>query len=619
MALTLLAPLSALAAPEVWFKVRMPNITLISALSKEETQEWAVELHQFEDGICYVFKIDPRSLSHLSVIAFRSDRALTPFKPLKNGRPIPIGGLFCRSEFLNVAGVSDEIGDEGRRALYHEATHWITLSGDSEIPLWLAEGLAEAYSTFSLKGATFTFGAPMLGHIALLRSGRWIPILQLLSTGSAALNYSDTDRTTVFYAESWLACHYLIFGDTSGAGLKDIVRYEEAGSSGNPDDAFRAAFGSTPADFEKFLKAYLSKGSYRLFSGTFRRPEIEREIQLEPATKADVDQAKAELLIGAGRVPEARAILQKLLTADPKRGRVLALLGLADLIDGHIVIMGGLGSERQTAMPEMVSDVLRESAIRHLDAAVSLGESDEETLLAAAEAISMGKNQMERISGVTDMGAAESRQAADLYERAAKENPSSVRAARGLAGIMGALDPVTDVDAKAMGAAAGLFPKDPAVAIGAASLDIRAAPRAAGERRLEALVQGSPALSPELSRYARNLLENAVKLDRMDRLNELLSASRYAEALPLLDDEILRASPAERSMLEATRKKTRCAMDMARLVDWLNDGRIEDALPELRAIAADPSLAPFSQEAAQILQKIADINSRNAVDRRDNN
>jgi hypothetical protein len=72
-------------------------------------------------------------------------------------------------------------------------------------------------------------------------------------------------------------------------------------------------------------------------------------------------------------------------------------------------------------------------------------------------------------------------------------------------------------------------------------------------------------------------------------------------------------------MLESTRKMARCAMDMARLVDWLNDGRFEEARPELQAIAADPSLAPLNLQAAQILQKIAEANSQSAVPHRDSN
>ena len=617
--LALMLPVSASAAPEVWFKVRMPNITLFSDLSREETQAWAVELHQFEDGMCYVFKIDPHSLSPLTVVVFRSDRALTAFKPLKDGRPVKIGAFCSRIQFSNIAGVSDEAGDEGRRALYHEATHWITLSGDSDMPLWMAEGLAEAYSTFSMKGDTFTFGAPLPSHDMLLRSWRWIPIPQLLATDAGALNYSDSNRTTIFYAESWLACHYLVFGDQFGSGIKGIERYLDARGSTNPEEAFADAFGFTTAEFETRLRTYLAHGKYRPIAGIFRRPETERDIHLEPASKLDVDQAKAELLLGAGRVSEARARLLEVLAADPSRGRVKALLGLADLIDGQLVRIAGLGSQMELLTPQVVSDELRESAIRNLNGAIAMGESDQGILLTAAETIAVGKNQMERISGVTGLETDEARRAADLCERATKANPSSLRAARLLGGLMGALDPVTDADARTIRAATLRFPADPLVGIGAAVPAIRQAPREGGEMQLEALLNGPPALPSGLSHYARGLLEDARKLDRMDRLNELLGASRFDEALPLLDDEIRRASPAERPMLESTRKMARCAMDMARLVDWLNDGRFEEARPELQAIAADPSLAPLNLQAAQILQKIAEANSQSAVPHRDSN
>ncbi len=616
MLLALLASVSAWAKPEVWFKVQMPKITLISALSRDETQEWAAELHQFEDGICFAFKIPTSSLSPLTVVAFRSDRELSAYKPLKNGRPIEISGYFARTEFSSVAGVSGELGPEDRRALYHEATHWITYSGDADLPLWLAEGLAEAYSTFSLKGDTFTFGTPLAGHVLLLNSGHWIPIPKLLASGPGAINYSDSDRTSAFYAESWLACHYLVFADTTGAGVSHIRNYLEARTSGDPDDAFRAAFGFSPGEFEALLRSYLAKGRYRLVRGRFVRPDAERAIHLDLATGVEVDLAKAELLLGAGRVSEARVRLMEILAVDPKSGGARKFLGLADLMDGNMVRMHGLASPDKWEVPGTVSEEFRESAINNLDEAVKLGETDMETVLLAAEAVTMGRNQKQDSSGIGDLGTARTRHAADLFELVANGHPTSLRAARGLGGILGALDQITDMDARAMRAAATSFPHDPLVATGAAIVDIQSVPRETGEKELNAVLQHSPPAPKDVADYARQILDGARKLDRMDRLNELLAHERYDEAISMLDAEIQNSSFGERPMFEGMKRLAACAKDMARLVDWINDGRIEEARPELKAMAANASLAPYNREAAQILQNVADVVKQDGTGRR---
>jgi hypothetical protein len=194
-----------------------------------------------------------------------------------------------------------------------------------------------------------------------------------------------------------------------------------------------------------------------------------------------------------------------------------------------------------------------------------------------------------------------------MFERVAKEHPASLRAARGLGGILGALDPVSDADVSAILTMARNFPNDPLVSIGSAIVEIRSSPREDGERKLNAVLQISPPVSPEIADYARVLLDSAMKLDRMERLTKLLNAGRFDEGIPLLDAEIRNADPRDRPMLEKMRRMAGCGRDLEKLVDLVNNGRVEEARPGLEAIAADGSLAPYDHEAAQFLQRLAGI------------
>jgi len=140
----LLLSAGSLGAKEAsWTRLDAQNFVILSEVSEEETRSWAIEFDQFHRGLGKVLKINESLLQPVTVVLFRSQGALRPYKPLEKGKPANIDGLFVRSSLGNfIEAAADSEDDETRRLIFHEGVHWMTNVSDTPLPLWLDEGLA---------------------------------------------------------------------------------------------------------------------------------------------------------------------------------------------------------------------------------------------------------------------------------------------------------------------------------------------------------------------------------------------------------------------------------------------------------------------------------------------
>ena len=147
--------------------------------------------------------------------------------------------------------------------MFHEYTHLLVRNAARSIPVWLNEGLAEYYSTYALEsgGTRAHIGRPIAHHVELLRE-RFMPLSQLIAVDTASALYNEGERRSIFYAEAWALTHYLMIEMPKGPAA--INTYAAGIARGQrPDDAFRAAFGIGPADFELELRRYVQRSAFR--------------------------------------------------------------------------------------------------------------------------------------------------------------------------------------------------------------------------------------------------------------------------------------------------------------------------------------------------------------------
>ena len=112
------------------------------------------------------------------VIVFPSERAFTPFKPIFQGKPVAIAGLFLRGQDANYIAVVADSNQDGLRVVFHEYTHLVVSNVMGNIPAWLSEGLAEYYSTYEVSagGREAVLGRPIAQHLQRLQDTRLLKL-----------------------------------------------------------------------------------------------------------------------------------------------------------------------------------------------------------------------------------------------------------------------------------------------------------------------------------------------------------------------------------------------------------------------------------------------------------
>jgi tetratricopeptide (TPR) repeat protein len=334
VALAALATPAAAAEPR-WTMVRTPSLTVIGDQSPNALRDVAVQIEQFRSVVAGLIHNADRPLSLPTIVFVVGDRkAMQPFVPLYNGKPMEVSGYFQGGADANVMLLSLQGFDEAASVIFHEYTHLLVRNAVRSIPTWLNEGLAEYYSGYTLEGGgkAAVIGRPLAHHVLLLRE-RYMPLAELLAVDRESPLYNEGSKRSIFYAESWALTHYAMTQMPDGPAA--VNRYSALIAEGMaPNDAFREAFGSTPVAFDKQLRTYVRQ---LLFNA--RRVEFtDRMTVPAPGPPRTMTAGEANAWLGdlqrrVHREVEAKARIEGAMTADPSAPIAHAALGLLRLTE----------------------------------------------------------------------------------------------------------------------------------------------------------------------------------------------------------------------------------------------------------------------------------------------
>src|SRR5207253_7070902 len=164
----LLLARSAFAADK-WLSIHSKNFQLVGNASEAEIRRVGRTLEEFRTALAMMFpKMDQTSPVPVTVIVFRNDESMKPFKPLYQGQPSNALAFFQPGEDVNYIAVTATLASPN--IVLHEYVHFLLRENIGSLPLWISEGLAECYSTFDLNGKQneFTIGRAPEAHIATL-------------------------------------------------------------------------------------------------------------------------------------------------------------------------------------------------------------------------------------------------------------------------------------------------------------------------------------------------------------------------------------------------------------------------------------------------------------------
>jgi tetratricopeptide (TPR) repeat protein len=331
----LMSWVSAPAAAEVkpqkgWLGLQSANFYVIGDAGEGTLRQVTRQLEQFREAFGILFpKAVLNSPTPTTVIVFRSNKAFLPFKPLYQGKPMEhVAGYFMAGDSVNYITMTSE-GGPSLDVIYHEYVHMLVNNTLTGVPAWFNEGLAEFYRTFAVEsGRNAYLGRIITPHVLLLRE-QFIPLATLATVDRSSPLYNESNRASIFYAESWALVHYLVLGQNQKYASK-VAGLVGALVDGMPfERACTERLGIPVAMLERELRNYVQREAFVSQRATF----TERIGKVDGLTGTPIAEANAHAVLGdllrrMGRTSESQAELDLALTLDPDCSAAHTSLGL---------------------------------------------------------------------------------------------------------------------------------------------------------------------------------------------------------------------------------------------------------------------------------------------------
>jgi tetratricopeptide (TPR) repeat protein len=177
-------------------------------------------------------------------------------------------------------------------------------------------------------GKNGRLGAAIANHARLLRERQLIPLETLLAVDQTSPFYVETDKKSLFYAESWALTHYLL---RPGGRRPQFRQFINALAQGKPADlSFKQAFQTGYAAIERELRNYIDQGLYPTEDVTFAQQlGLKAEMKTAALSEAEVQAYLGDMLWRIHRSVDGEAFLNRALSLDP--GLALAHQSLGTL------------------------------------------------------------------------------------------------------------------------------------------------------------------------------------------------------------------------------------------------------------------------------------------------
>lgn len=225
--------------------------------------------------------------------------------------------------------VLPELGSQELPVAAHEYAHLVLDSLGARLPAWLAEGMAEFFSTVRIRDHECFIGGSLPARLLALRQDKWIPLPALFSATSPMR--ANRRLTNMFYAESWLLTDMLLFSPAYAPHFAQLLS-AIATSSSDPDTVARVygkPLDRIMADAKNWSQVDRSVVPLPAI------PIVSERRQISTLTEFESKTVLADLLLASGKLDEAETAYRSVAAEHPNDAAVHAALGNIALRKGH--------------------------------------------------------------------------------------------------------------------------------------------------------------------------------------------------------------------------------------------------------------------------------------------
>ncbi|HWY26420.1 MAG TPA: DUF1570 domain-containing protein [Candidatus Angelobacter sp.] len=324
------------AKHEIWVEVRSPNFIVASDAGEKQARKSAVQFEQiravFRQSLTVASAHPSPVITILVVKDEDSMRALLP-EYWSKGHVHPSGIFFSwMSQFYGAVRLNAQQKNPCE-TIYHEYYHSLTLPYFPNLPLWVAEGLADFYGNTEISNDAARMGLPDEALVYELHHG-FMPLDALFKVDHNSPSYNETNKTGVFYAESWALIHYLMVADHE-SHKQMLMNYLDALNAGaTQDEAAAKAFGNLKR-LETTLKRYIDGSTFTYLKAAPPAAVPDNALHARELSEAEVDAVKGGFFATRSRTQEARPILEEAVRLDPKLASAYQGLAMVEFLDGN--------------------------------------------------------------------------------------------------------------------------------------------------------------------------------------------------------------------------------------------------------------------------------------------
>ena len=324
------------AATPQWIQVSSPDFILYTDAGEKNGRHVLDQLERMRWVFHTLFpRIHADPPSPIEVFATRDTRgfrALEPAAYLARGQ-VNLGGLFLKTQDRNYILVRLDVeSDEHPFAMvYHEYTHFEFSSAMGWMPLWLNEGLAQFFENTQIRNKDVRMGEPSTDSVMALRQSGLIPLPVLFRIDATSPYYHQEQKGSLFYAESWALTHMLMIDDRlhKSTHLDDYLRLVAARQ--DPVAAAEQIWGDLNK-LQTALAYYIQNRAYTIFVlNSAAAPIPGSTYTVRTVTAVEADAERAGVLVGVGRLDDARALLDSVLKQDPDNAVASEQMGMLAL------------------------------------------------------------------------------------------------------------------------------------------------------------------------------------------------------------------------------------------------------------------------------------------------
>ncbi len=321
-------------ANERWTRTEIGNLVIVSNAGDRIVRGVAENLLRLRQSLMEVSKLETRSPIPTYVYAFRNEASFDPYRVAIVGKNRQnVKGIFFALSDSNRILIQADVGIDD--VVYHEFAHYFIRNTVVGIPLWLDEGLAEFYSTFSPGGGarSVRLGLPNKFHLSFLQEHGLMTLPELFAFEPLERPSGDL-RVEQFYGESWLFAHYLLVGNPKrGAGLGPFLSLLYEGQP--PAESFEKSFGVSMQDMQAELNTYLQRGRYSAVAYTLSETGTREIPQPKEMPRDEVLASLGDLLVHTDARQDGAIFLEESIALNPRNAAALADLALVQFSVGQ--------------------------------------------------------------------------------------------------------------------------------------------------------------------------------------------------------------------------------------------------------------------------------------------